>query len=87
MSILLFFVVLDVFFVRDNTKQSFINSYEPYCDIKHRPGIGRKFWNSVGSEKKPIELTGARGTDLPTPLFFSNFLFTNLFSRKFLNVL
>jgi hypothetical protein len=32
-----------------------------------------------------INLTGARGTDLPSPLFFSsNFLFTNLFSIKFL---
>jgi hypothetical protein len=28
--------------------------------------------------------TGARGTDLPPPAFFSNFPFTNLFSIKFL---
>ena len=31
----------------------------------------------------PTETTGARGTDLQTPLF-SNFLFTNLFSITFL---
>jgi hypothetical protein len=31
-----------------------------------------------------IQTTGARGTDLPPPPFFSNFLFTNLFSIKFL---
>jgi hypothetical protein len=33
--------------------------------------------------KGVIRITGARGTDLPPP-FFSNFLFTNLFSIKFL---
>ena len=31
-----------------------------------------------------IHATGARGTTIPPPLFFSNFLFTNLFSITFL---
>ena len=50
------------------------------------PDRNHKLWN-IGLTKytySHIKITGARDTDLPPPLFFSNFLFTNLFSIKFL---
>ena len=49
-------------------------------------------WSSFRDNKRDVKkrviqsrvlTTGARGTDLPPP-FFSNFLFTNVFSIKFL---
>jgi hypothetical protein len=40
-------------------------------------------FNSFGMSCLVDNTSGARGTDLPPPLF-SNFLFTNLFSIKFL---